>query len=106
MSRWRHDDDDDGGDPRTWCSRGTGTECSLRPWSVSTHSLRWPGPDVVIAALLPATVDAHTRVYNERMETILAYMSQRGFPRPLQRKVRAERAPRHRGGRSQSGRRG
>ena len=61
MTRWRHDDDD-GGDPRTWCSRGTGTECSLRPWSVSTHSLRWPGPDVVIAALLPATVDAHTRV--------------------------------------------
>ena len=57
-------------------------------------------------ASVVSDVDAHTRVYNERMETILAYMSQRGFPRPLQRKVRAERAPRHRGGRSQSGRRG
>ena len=57
-------------------------------------------------ASVVSDVDAHTRVYNERMETILAYMSQRGFPRPLQRKVRAERAPRHPGGRSQSGRRG
>ena len=57
-------------------------------------------------ASVVSDVDAHTRVYNERMETILAYMSQRGFPRPLQRKARAERAPRDPGGRSQSGRRG
>lgn len=33
-------------------------------------------------------VDANTRKYNERMETILSYMAQRHFPPPLQRKIK------------------
>ena len=39
-------------------------------------------------ASVVSEVDAHTKQYNERMESIIAYMGQRNFPVTLQRKIK------------------